>query len=74
VTSVECLRQGCPIFTERGPLKENISWRGLHWKLYIELGVTASVFLNNFILNSYESLHNKVRIVTAGCMFCSMCI
>jgi len=39
VTSVGCLRQECPIFTERGPLKGDISWRGLHWKLYIELHV-----------------------------------
>jgi len=34
---------------------------------------TATVFPNYFIPNSYESLHNKVQIVTAGCMVCSMC-
>jgi len=62
------------MFSKRGPLKGDISWRGLHWKLYIELGVTALVFLNNFISNSYESLHNEVQIITAGCMFCSICI
>jgi len=27
-----------------GPLKENMSWRGPHCKLQLELGATASVF------------------------------
>jgi len=40
----------------------------------LELGATTSVYFKYFVPNSYESLHNEVPIVTAGCMFYIMCI
>jgi len=37
-------------------------------------GSQYQYFSNYFIPNPYDSLHNEVSIITAGYMFCSMCI
>jgi len=62
---------GCPTFSEQGPLKRKTLVMRVTLSL---LRATEPVFANYFIPSFYELLHNKLQIVTAGCMFCSVSI
>jgi len=61
------LEQRSPTFLERVPLKWNIPWQGLHCKIQLVLGVTASVsfrllYSNFFINHSQWSPNSYCRL------------
>jgi len=60
IQSIDCdllvhLDQGCPTFSDRGPLKGNIPWRGRIVNFSLSWGPQHQYCSNYFIPNSYES-------------------